>query len=251
MLQDAPENELADLERSYILVFRTVPQLCVSTIVAVITLLVALQLPSPIVERVPATIASLLMSGLVAGHAFYFIICTAFMIRKASRISGLRLRWNDPINTPGLVFLSKADQLEAQMGLILFLVVAVPLTYAYVKADKADVRLLYLGEMLLPLICIIVIGLVIQGWLADPARKFKRETLQELAASIEAIRNQASSGRLKGDSLAQVKQYLEVYELLNATAESFIKGGVITQYLASVAAAAVPFIIAFLLQHGR
>jgi hypothetical protein len=121
MLQDAPDEELASLENSYLRVFRRGPELCICGLVALVTLWVALQLPAPIVERVPVTIVSLLVSGFVAGHAFYFIMCTALMVRKASRVSNLRLRWNDPINTPGLFSLSKADQLEAQMGMILFL----------------------------------------------------------------------------------------------------------------------------------
>jgi hypothetical protein len=250
MLQDVRDDELADLEKCYFQVFRRGPQLCVCSLIALITLWVALQLPSSIVERVPVTVVSLLVSGFVAGHAFYFIMNTARLVRKASRISNLRLRWNDPINTPGLVSLSKADQFEAQMGMILFLVVAAPLTYAYVNVHKVDVRVLYLGEMLLPLACIIVIGLVIQSWLADPARRHKAATLEELSASIDSLRAGRTAGSLKDANLALIKEQLEVYELLNNTADSFFRGGVVTQYLTSMAAAAVPFIVAFLLQRG-
>ncbi len=250
MLQDAPDEELASLENSYLRVFRRGPQLCICCLGALVTLWVALQLPSPIVERVPVTIVSLLVSGFVAGHAFYFIMCTALMIRKASRIFKLRLRWNDPINTPGLFSLSKAVQLEAQLGMILFFAVAAPLTYAYVKVHKTDVRLLYLAEMLLPLLCIIVIGLVIQSWLAHPARRFKRATLEEFSASIDALRAGRAVGSLQSKDLVRIKEQLEVYELLDNTADSFFRGGVVTQYLTSIAAATVPFIIAFLLQRG-
>ena len=248
MLQDAHDEELTALENSYLRAFHRGPQLCVRGLVALGTLWVALRLPSPIVERVPATIVSLLVSGFIAGHAFYFIIWTALMIRKASRISNLRLRWNDPINTPGLLSLSKANQFEAQMGMILFFVVAAPLTYAYIKVHKTDVRLLYLGEMILPLLCIIVIGLVIQSWLADPARRFKRATLAEFAASIDALRAGRHVGLIQNNDLARIKEQLDVYELLNNTADSFFRGGVITQYLTGIAAAGVPFIIAFILQ---
>ena len=170
------------------------------------------------------------------------------MVRKASRMSNLRLRWNDPINTPGLVSLSRADQLEAQMGMILFFVVAVPLTYAYVNVHKTDVRLIYLGEMLLPLLCIIVVGLVIQSWLAHPARRLKHATLEEFSASIDMLRAGRSVGSLETKDLARIKEQLDVYELLSNTADSFFRGSVVTQYLTSVAAATVPFIIAFLLQ---
>jgi hypothetical protein len=250
MLQDASDDEVDNLENSYLKVFRRAPQLCVCSLVALITLWAALQLPAPIVQRVPVTIVSLLVSGFVAGHAVYLIINTALMIQKFSRISNLRLRWNDPINTPGLISLSKADQFEAQIGMILFFVVAVPLTYAYVHVHKADIRFLYLCEMFLPLLCIIVIGLVIQGWLAYPARKFKRATLEEFSASINEMRAGRSARSLQIEELARIKEQLEVYELLNNTADSFFRGGVVTQYLASIAAAAIPFIIAFLLQRG-
>jgi hypothetical protein len=248
MVQDAPAEELVALERSYLRVFRRGPQLLVCGLGALVTLWAALQLPNSIVERVPVSIVSLLVSGFVAGHAFYFILNTALMVRKASRMSNLRLRWNDPINTPGLVSLSRADQLEAQMGMILFFVVAVPLTYAYVNVHKTGVRLIYLGEMLLPLLCIIVVGLVIQSWLAHPARRFKHATLEEFSASIDMLRAGRSVGSLETKDLARIKEQLDVYELLSNTADSFFRGSVVTQYLTSVAAATVPFIIAFLLQ---
>lgn len=250
MLQHAPDDELAALEDSYIRVLRPAPQLFVCCLTAVVTLWAALQLPSPIVGRVPVTIVSLLVSGFVAGHALYFIICTALLIRNVSRTSNLLLRWNDPISTPGLASLSKADQIEAQMGMILFFVVAAPLTYVYVKAHKADVRLLYLGLMLLALVCVVVIGLVVQSWLADPARKLKRATLEEFAVSIGAIRAGCAVASLKSEDLTRIREQVELYELLNNTADSFFKVGVVTQYFASIAAATVPFIIAFLLRRG-
>lgn len=248
MLETAPAAELDALESSYLRAFRWAPQLCVCGIAALVTLWVALQLPSPVVERVPVTIVSLIVSGFVAGHAFYFIIYTALMCRRVSRIPNLQLRWNDPINTPGLLALSRANQFEAQMGMILFFVVVVPLTYAYIKVHNTDVRLLYIFEMVLPLVCIIVIGLVVQGWLAAPARKLKRTTLGEISASIDTLRAGRAIGMLQSGDLAQIKEQLEVYELLTNSADSFFRGGVITQYLASVGAATVPFIIAFLLR---
>lgn len=248
MLQTAPDDELDGLEHSYHRAFRWAPQLVVCGIVALVTLWVALRLPSPIVERVPATIVSLLVSGFVAGHAFYFIIYTALMCRRAAQISNIQLRWNDPINTPGLLALSKANQFEAQLGMILFFVVVVPLAYAYVKVHSTNVRLLYIFEMVLPLVCIIVIGLLVQVWLAAPARKFKRTTLGEFAASIDALRAGRTVATIQSEDLARIKEQLEVYELLNNSADSFFRGGVITQYLASVGAATVPFIVAFLLQ---
>lgn len=166
----------------------------------------ALRLPSPIVERVPATFASLLVSGFVAGHALYFIIYTIFFCRRLVRISTLSLTWNAPMNTPGLILVSRATQLQVRFGITLLFAILVPLAYAYVKVPETGIRLLCLGAMVLPLLCIAIVGIIIQGWLAVLARKAKVADLRELSGSIEATRGGRRIGEVPAKDMNIIRQ---------------------------------------------
>jgi len=248
LLRDASNEEVSKLEMWYRSALKATPQATVCACISGLTLWAALRLPSPVVERVPVAIVSLVLSGFIAGHAAYFIICTAIFCRRIALMSGLSLRWSDPINTPGLVALSRAVQLEALMGIVLFFVTAAPLTYAYVRVHNVSTRALYICAMIIPLACILVIGVVIQTWLAVPAQAAKAQTLEELAASIEKARGGRDLSLMNASDLGTVRSHIEMYQLLSGCGESFFSGGVVTQYLASIGAATVPFVIAFLLR---
>lgn len=101
---------------------------------------------------------------------------------------------------------------------------------------------------MLPLLCIAVIGLIIQGWLAGPARKAKMVNLRDLSDSIEAAKGDRRIGEVPVEDMKIIQQQLEVYSLLDNTPESFFQSGVVSQYLASMGAACLPLILAFLLK---
>lgn len=128
----------------------------------------------------------------------------------------------------------QASKLEAQLGIILFLIVTVPLVYVYAKTSILAVHVLFLCEMmLLPLLCILTTGIIIQGRLAEPARRCKRATLEDLAASISILRYRNEFNALSCKNLALIKERIELYELLNQTPDSFFRGGAIAQYATS------------------
>lgn len=82
MPSTVPADEVAALEAWYARGISHAPQVIACSCAAALTLFTGLRIPATIAGRTPVAIASLLVSGFVAGHAFYFVVHTVLFCRK-------------------------------------------------------------------------------------------------------------------------------------------------------------------------
>lgn len=245
VLSATPQDEKEQFERWYRNVFKKIPQLLACLVGSIAVTWAALLLPVSIVERAPVTVGALLVAGFFVGHCMYFIVYTAALCHRIGGLSKIQVTWGAPFSTPGMYQLSAATQLQARLGIMLFLPVAVPLIYAYIHLSASPLKVLYLIAMVIPTLSILVIGLAAQGWLAKPVRHEKALILRDVSSSISSLLAGRSASRLSVDELGEVKGRLELFNLLSSTPDSFLRGEIVSQYAVGFATALVPFVIAF------
>lgn len=247
MLAPARESvEFLKLEEWFATAQRVPRQLLFVGVGAALVIGMALRLPSPTVERAPAVILSLAIAGAVGGHALYGVVLTATFCRRVASVPNMALEWTSPIDTAGLQGMGRLVRTEAQLGLVLLPVTALPLIYGYVQTPDSQVKRLYLVLMGLPLLCLAVIGWLAQVWICEPAHRARSATLREIATRNELIKSVRDFTELGADELREVSEGIQAYSTLKGMQQSFVRTDSVAMYLSASLAAAIPLAVAFL-----
>lgn len=207
----------------------------------------ALQFASPIVERQFSVYFSLALSGAAAGHGLHLVVGFTSACYWISHSPNLRLFWATPLETPGLRSLSRLLTLGSGLGLILYALVAVPLTWAITQSHGTDSRIAYLAGMSAPVACLTAIGILSQVFLAVPVRRATSQAIADLQPALRAARDQTVAEPGESKWLTNLETLLSVESMLSSAPESYLRGEVVAQYTASSAAALLPIVISLFL----
>jgi hypothetical protein len=198
------------------------------------------------VQRTFLTDATVILSGVVAGHSVYCIATGVLLSYKVVGIPSLNLTWNAPINTPALVEISDTARLTAQLGLLCFLLAAAPLTYVKIFTSAPAITALYLAALLTTGGFVLVVGVGVQFRLSQTVRRAKLEVLHALADRIAYFRPAAHGherGHLDGEALSSLYSAVGVYDAVDRSPSSYLNSGVVAQYVASTAAVILQLVI--------
>jgi hypothetical protein len=222
---------------------RVCPQLlaiCTGAVAGVVAALALVGASSGAVHRCAASDITAFTCGAIAGHSAYWIITGALFCRALLKINDLKVRWNAPIDTRGLIVLSEGARITARLGFVLFIFTMLPLTYAYHKSPTLLMTSLYFGTIVIAGGLVTLMGLGVQLWLSRRALKAKRRILEEIATEIERLRSELETTQPKSIdnklSLFSLKANVDIYRQIDSTRPSFVDAAIITQYSASLIA---------------
>jgi hypothetical protein len=188
------------------------------------------------------SVAAVIVTGCAVGQALYLNVLTVLLGRFFRDVPSIRVTWANPIGTPGMVSLNRAVQTQARAGLGLLALVSLPLTYAYLGRHTLGASLGYLVMITLAAGSVIVVGITVQIWLAEPIRKERAKILAKLSEQIQAdnekIDGSSGSAMAGDDTIDRLKARLELFKSLAGTPAAFWGSGSFLRY----ALAAVPII---------
>jgi hypothetical protein len=242
MLVDEDPARLNTLSAAYFTVMRVRSQVAILSTGVAASVGLGLTFSTDIVERSPATILSLVMIGLAAGHGSLLILAFSVTIYHISQMDSLRISWSAPVLTPGLVSLSEVLRLGASLGMILYLVMAVPATWLFAHQPE---KIKYVGIMAIPVVLIFLVGIVAQTWLARPVRLARYRVMKDMQELIDSQYSSVIGGQ--EEATQKVHGELQLLATYQGLPSSFLRGETMIQYSASLLAGIAPVLLAWLL----
>jgi hypothetical protein len=191
-----------------------------------------------------------LIVGALGAHSIYWIIQVIKLTRGITHLPNLSLWWLTPISTPGLEELASVCKTGALLGLSLIVGYGIPLSITFAVHGSLQQLLLFATAGIAGLSCVISVGAVCLGWLANVANLAKRQGIAELLWPLgQSARSQREISGPSMYSITDTQNRLSALMLLQNSADSYIGAASIAQYLASVLAVVLQFAIAALLSH--
>lgn len=186
-------------------------------------------------EMRPSRLLSLLVTGALVGHSLV-LITIATVVPSRISLATLDLRWNAPLDTPGLVVLSRSVSLTAQLGFALFLIVQIRIGYSVISDPTGAVLVAYVVTSLTSAGFVTLVGIVVQRALSTPASTQRDRTLAELATKIRGLRADmlARNGIRGMVALVSLRAYVDLYSTVAATPVSFVRTSILSQYIGSL-----------------
>jgi hypothetical protein len=183
--------------------------------------------------------------GAFVGHSAYLITITGRLCRWLSRTSNLALTPIAHLSTPGLVLLSEAMRRMAQLGMILCLTCTAALTVRYLDAPSLGALWVTGLAGTVGLAFVILIGILSQGWIAQPAAEGRRILLGTMAlAAGDKLSSLESQGFPHGVQMWELNDYLIMYKAIATNPTTFTDRNLLTSYIAAIFGIAVQLLLA-------
>lgn len=195
----------------------------------------------------------IMMVGFISGYGGYITFMGWRVVRQILRLPNLKCSWPVPFNTEALLLISRTASRTAAWGVLIFLVAQIPLTYHFVRHRTIPITVLYVASFLLMIGLITLVGLTVPVMLSNIVLRAKDDALAQIARQIE-FSNNAHKSRLSlrrkysAQYLERLERHVSIYRAVNDAPGSFVSSATVTQYIASLAAVLLQFIIPVLVK---
>jgi hypothetical protein len=198
------------------------------------------------VHRTLLTDITAIVTGIIAGHSAHCVIAGVMVAHKTARIPNLKIVWNAPVNTPGLLTLSDTARITAQLGLLCFILAEAPITYVEAADATLVITILYVSALFTAGGFVLVVGVGAQAALSRRVRDEKIKVLEPLASRLEQIRWEYERQRWEVQRiryLMTLQATTGIYRAIDSSASSYLNANNVAQYVASMAAVGLQFVV--------